>query len=203
MTSTWLFAPYETASLDGLRRDSELQYAPRSELEPMLARIAEVEGPVHVDVAIDRIREHYGMSRARQASRDQVKRVVEGMRRADKLRLVIEPASSRQASATELFLSTPSTVVYARRPNADVEQRRAISQISFAEIELGLTLVVRATYGGRRDELLRETARQFGYDRTGPDIAARIGDCLDRMVESGSLVESFGMYTAAGGHREA
>jgi very-short-patch-repair endonuclease/DNA polymerase III delta prime subunit len=197
-TSNWIFAPYEAASLRGLRHGPELQYAPRSELEPMLMRVAEVEGPVHIDVAIERIREHYGMARARQASRDQVRRVLEDMGKRKQLTVWRERASTRQgpASESECFFDVLEPVVTPRRPYAASSARRSITQISCAEIEQGLELVARAMFGASPDELVRETARQFWYDRTGPDIAARIQGCIETMTGDGRLIESFGMLTA-------
>lgn len=160
-------------------------------------RIAEVEGPVHIDVAIDRIREHYGMARARQVSRDQVRRVLEEVARKRQLTVWRERASTRQSpgSMSEQFFDVLDPVVNARRPYSESSPRRTITQIASAEIEQGLVLVARVMFGASRDELVRETARQFWYDRTGPDIAARVNDCIDAMIGDGRLIESFEMLT--------
>jgi very-short-patch-repair endonuclease len=195
----WIFAPYQRSSLRGLRRGEELQYATSAELEPMLLRIAEVEGPVHVEVAIERIREHYGMARARQASRDRVRRAVEELGKKNSLVLERERGGARRGvpqSPPELFFSLPGCEPAPRRPDDGALGRRLIGQIPRAEIERGLELVTRALYGATSEDLLRETARQFWYDRTGPDISARINLCIKAMMKDRRLIETFGMLTA-------
>lgn len=196
---SWIFEPYQRASLRGLRRGEELQYATSAELEPMLLRIAEVEGPVHIDVAIERIREHYGMARARQASRDRVRRAVEKLGKKGSLVLEHErgaaPAGFPQPPP-ELFVSLPGCEPEPRRPDEGTPGRRMIGQISRGEIERAVLLVARALYGATSNDLVHETARQFWYDRTGPDISARINLCIKAMIKSGQLKGSFGMLAA-------
>ena len=188
-----LFEEYQQASLTGFPRGPELQYEVHRLLEPMILEVARVEGLVHFDVLIDRLRTRYDMSRARQASRQRVwssvKRCVEtGL-------LLLEEGNTAEDS----FLSLPdcdSTIP--RRSIADA-RRRVVTQISTAELQSGVDRIVRVLFGASREELIRETSRQFGYERAGEDIHARIGETIDRMLADGRLVPSFDTLRAAGG----
>ena len=197
--TAWIFQPYQRAWLHDLRHGDELQYATSAELEPMLLRIAEAEGPVHIDVAVDRIREHYRMARARGPSRDRVRRAVEDLGQQKRLVLERDSRAARRgspASPPELFFSLPGRDPEPRRPDERTPGRRVIGHISRTEIERALQLVARALYGATSDDLLHETARQFGYDRAGPDISARISLCIRAMIRGRRLVRTFDMLTA-------
>ncbi|MCY4617572.1 MAG: hypothetical protein OXD50_03310 [Chloroflexi bacterium] len=49
--------------------------------------------------------------------------------------------------------------------------------------------VARATFGAEPDDLVRMTARQFGYGHAGPNIAARLEQRIESLVEIGRLSE--------------
>ena len=87
----------------------------------MLIRIATVEGPVHFDVVMERLREHYDIARARQPSRDQVSRVIGGLAKAKSVEVDRERAGSTRAGSQpsdELFLSFPGSLAEPRRQSA-------------------------------------------------------------------------------------
>lgn len=187
MPAQLLFEEYEEASLRGMRHGPELQFATQSELEPIILRIAEVEGPVHTDVAIDRIRQHYGMGKARQPSRDRVLSAVRTLARQTKLQI------EKDSGSNDIFFALLETAPFPRRSGSRSGSRRPINHIALSEIEVGLERAASALHGATRDELIEETARQFGYDRTGHHIAQRLGIAITSLVASGRLVESFGM----------
>ena len=49
-----------------------LQYETHANLARMITTIAEIEGPIHVDLAIERIRLHYGLGKVRGNTRVKV-----------------------------------------------------------------------------------------------------------------------------------
>ena len=69
---------------------------------------------------------------------------------------------------------------------------RLIETIAAAELRAGLARVLEVSYGASRDELIAETARQFGYLRTSGQIAARLGAAVDHLIASGVATDSFG-----------
>ena len=84
------------------------------------------------------------------------------------------------------FLTRPGTVVKPRRPRIG-QKPRNIDRVSEDEISAGLLLVVAAIHGGKRAEIVRQAAREFGYKKTSDQIEKRIGQMLDRMVDDGRL----------------
>jgi len=186
-----LFEEYRKASLSGLPRGPELQYEIYRILLPMLERAIQVEQPVHFDTIVERIREHYGMARAREASRDQVWQKLKQAIGEDRFTIVEGGSQSDAFIAT----STP-TQVRPRRPAGSVgDKPRPIDKISISEIKPGLVAVATVLYGCTRDELITETARQFGFDRTGSAIKMRLNHAIDQALEEGSLVQTNDMVT--------
>ena len=74
---------------------------------------------------------------------------------------------------------------------------RKIDRVSDAELDAGLLAVARATFGAEPDDLVCMTARQFGYGHAGANIAARLEQRIDDLLESGSLTEQSGTMVAS------
>jgi len=64
---------------------------------------------------------------------------------------------------------------------------RAIERIPPQEIRLAVLHVVESQFALPRDALLRATAQVIGYGRTSQEIADRIGDVVDGLIDSGEL----------------
>ena len=118
-------------------------------------------------------------------------RVVLGVRRAgSRIRAHIHRAWG-QATATGVlrrdgdFLWLADGTAPSVRPRHDPD--RSIERVADPELDAGLLLVARQTFGAAQPELVRETARQFGWRRTGPDIRARLDQRVERLLEEGEL----------------
>ena len=61
--------------------------------------------------------------------------------------------------------------------------------IAESELAIGLLVVMKALHGGTREELIVQTAREFGFRSAGPQIKERIGPVIQRLIDSG-VVES-------------
>ena len=99
------------------------------------------------------------------------------------------------------FLATPSQAarILPRAPQADAPQnhssRRRVHNIPLAELKAGILVYAEFLYGASRDDLIKETARRFGFRRTGKDVAKRIGASVDQLVKEGHLVGDSDMLT--------
>jgi hypothetical protein len=57
--------------------------------------------------------------------------------------------------------------------------------------------VARALVGSDRDGLIKTTAKQFGYERTGDHIREALEAALDALLRDGKLIERFGSLSCA------
>ena len=132
--------------------------------------LVESEQPVHIDTVVDRIR------------------IVLGVRRAgSKIRAHIYRAWARAIANGVLqrdgdFLQLSAGAGLAVRPRHDPD--RPIGRVADSELDSGLLLVARRTFGASQSDLVRETARQFGWRRTGPDIRDRLNQRVDSLLAS-------------------
>ena len=197
-----LFDEYETASLEDIKVGPELQHEVSPVLNRLILSTVETEMPVHLELVITRIRERYGLRRAGNVVRNRVEEAIgDAVRRGTVSWVPTVPGESDSAA----FLIAAEADVQKPRPRRSRagEQARRIDQISMGEIEAGLVLVVGAMFGGERESVIMETARQLGYQRTGPDISSRIGEAISHIVGRGELVESNGMLSLATEQMEA
>jgi hypothetical protein len=128
-----------------------------------------------MEQVLARLRAVYGLGRAGGRIRDHV---VDVARRLDrKGELVLK----------DRFISLPSQSPRPRRSSADV--RRPVDQISFEELAAGIAAVSSTILGASQSELVTETARQFGFERTGSDVQKALERALSSLLEEGLLNE--------------
>lgn len=170
------FAPYKSVELPRHHREVPIQQATQEQLRRIVTRVVEAEGPVHVDVLIDRIRRHYGAGRAGSQIQAAIMNAVRVEWRADRI------------SWRGDFLSMPQ---HPSRPEprgpAQDGKAREIEHIWQGEIEAGIIRVVEAAFGISRDHALVATARAFGYDRAGSKVQEAIRRVLDRLIANGEI----------------
>ena len=80
----------------------------------------------------------------------------------------------------------------------DEESRRSVEHIPLVELKAGVLACAKLLYGAGRDNLIVETARRFGFRRTGKYIKDRIGDAVDQLHKDGKLTGTAQMLNAAG-----
>ena len=192
------FDRYQVVELP--RRYGTLRVEPPEMLYDLVAKIVNVEGPVHVDLIIKRIRLRYGIGRVRGSTR---KRVYEAIAASvgNDLRWLKERHHGRCAS--DVFLATPEqeSQVRPRAPHDDAPRdqpsRRKIEHIPLIELKTVILARAELLYGASRDDLIVDAARRFGFKRTGKDVKARIGEAVDQLVAAGRLVGDSDMLTVA------
>jgi very-short-patch-repair endonuclease len=181
------FQEYVSASLEGLRKGPQLQHETAGNLSRMISEIVQTEGPVHVDIVVERIRHYYGLGRVRGATREHLMSAIE---RAARSGLVKKQG--------DFIWSNYAQLAQPPRASGSGAAARSIEQIHPDELKQALLLTVASIFGGSRDDVVSQTARNLGYQRTGPSIKQVLETAIDQMLESGDLVESFGMITISG-----
>ena len=180
------FRVYAEASLEGLANGPQLQYQTQGNLGPMIKRVAQVEGPVHVDIVIERIRVHYQLSRVRGSTRE---KVINAIDRAAREGLVKKEEN--------IIWTEDDQLDQPPRLPAQEKVQRSIELIPTGELRTAILFSVKEIFGGSREDVVFKTARNLGYQRTGPSISKILDEIITQMLERGDLGESFGMIVVA------
>ena len=149
----------------------DLLYVPLSELTALVRDIISAEQPVHFNTIIDRVRTIYGAPRVGKRIRERVEQAIE--------RILNRPRDR----AKHFLVHTESDGQI--RPRRDA--KRPIDRVAPSEIDEGLLLVAKASYGIEQADLIRETARQFGWRRTGQHIDRGLNGGIERLLKARRL----------------
>lgn len=174
--------PYKVAELRPRGRIGRDFHSPewRPERCRLLAKLVREEGPVHIDYATKRIVSAWGLERTGS-------RIVDAIREA--VSLCQKEGSLRRRGK---FLWPPDlTEVSVRVPDPNIpESLREIEHIPPEEIQGAIFLIVRHTVGIIYESLLVETARLFGFDRTGSNIRSKLIKVLEKMESDGIVLRN-------------
>lgn len=148
------------------------------ELEREIIRVVEVEGPIHADYLLERLKSIHGVARAGHRIKGHYRRAVESAVR--RRRVTLDPRNFLWPRQDTLNgFRVPSNTVW-----------RDIEHIPPEELRLAVLHVVESQFGLPRVALIRETARLFGIGQVRANVAESIGDVADTLVEKGELRRS-------------
>jgi hypothetical protein len=181
-TSSPEFGLYVEASLDGLVKGPQLQFETHANLSLMIEWVASEEGPVHVDIVVERIRVHYRLSRVRGSTRERVMNAID--------RAASEGSIKKEGNF--IWDDDAQLSQSPRLPDLDKAQR-SIELIQPEELRKAILLSVKEIFGGSREDVVLKTARNLGYKRTGTSISQVLDKIITQMLERGDLGESFSM----------
>jgi very-short-patch-repair endonuclease len=146
----------------------------------LLAEIVATEGPVHMELAAERMAPYAGISRVGPGTFSVVKKVAELLQRAGSGELrgqFLWPCSMG---------SCPVRVPLANVPISF----REIRHIPSEELQAAMTLIVQHTVGITKDTLVTECARLFGFGRTSEKVRARLHSEYSLLLGKNKIVES-------------
>ena len=69
------------------------------------------------------------------------------------------------------------------RTTAPGDKPRSIEMIAPEEIQQAAIIILRDYYGMTKANLIRETARLFGHNRTGGNVQSRVGSAIDQLIQ--------------------
>jgi hypothetical protein len=149
------------------------------ELQRLLVHLTKEEGPIHMDLAVKRLKQAWNLNRAGEQVREAVESAAFVCDKLGELR--------RQGD----FLWPKGAVkISVRVPDPhDAATARDIEQISDEELQAGLRLLL--TQGGAMDSeaILAQTARLFGFAKLGDNIRQRVQACVEALRAQGVCVE--------------
>ena len=168
---------YRTAHVDQDSLEMLQGESPGDPMAALIARVVEVESPIHVDEVALRIRPVLGVARA-------------GSRIRKKVRDAAKKGTSRNLFRIDkswFLWRLDHRVVEVRRRDGSGHSPRDPVRIAFEEIEAALLHAVRVSFGIKPADAIKEAARLFGFKRAGRAIVERFRHVLDELVAAGKL----------------
>jgi hypothetical protein len=156
----------------------------------LLEELVREEGPIHFEVAVQRLSASWGLTR-------NSPKVVQAVEEA--LNLLIK--DHRITLRSEFLWSNDAAEVPVRVPVPTIsESIRHIEHIPPEEIENALQLVAQYALSISAESLIIETGRVFGFAHLSEKIKRRIRDVLNKMVKQGKLIAIDCMVTVPNKH---
>lgn len=167
-------------------RTDELHETPTGILTNLVVDAVSVEGPVHVDEVVHRIRDAWGLKRAGGRIQEAIEAAVKVAVKTGRVERVAQ------------FLSIPDEPVRIRDRSAtrSINLRRA-DMLPPAEIDAAILDIARNNFGATRDQMVLATSRMLGIKVTSAAVRAVIEQQIDEAVASGALVLQADILTAA------
>jgi very-short-patch-repair endonuclease/DNA polymerase III delta prime subunit len=193
-TQGFRFVPYKFVEFVNHHIRIPIVEEKRQKLCELVTKVVEAEGPVHVDVVIDRIRRHYGAGRAgRQIQSAILDAVGAALNGGHVCWRTLQAADGPQTGS---FLDMSKHPVRPEpRGMAEDGSVRSIEEVWPGEIEVGVLRVVETAFGVSREDAILAVARAFGYERVGRNIQEAITAAIDRLIKDGELPEGPGGLT--------
>ena len=143
---------------------------------PDVIKIVSIEGPVHRDVVVERLRLPYGAERTRSTFRTAVNAAIDHLVRAGQL-----DEQERGFLATS---DAPTATVQVRCPTGEAvpQTHRTVEQVPPLEIRQAMINLVNDAQAIDEGELFVRVARIFGWGRNGPVITRTLGTQLTELT---------------------
>ncbi len=144
----------------------------------VVVNIVRDEGPIHIDLALERIKKLAGVARAGSNIQTNFKKAVT---------LAIRDGEISHNKEDKGFLhKVGRKFTTFRTPSDDVE--RSLDQISKVEIGNAITYLIKDQFGLAYDNSVQSIKHLFGISRVDPEEGDRIKDLIDEMIASGLIV---------------
>ena len=167
---------YRAVSLPMGRRKPDELFEPKlaDELARLIDQVLAAEAPIHLALLARRVGLYFGIARPSAEVVEQV-------------RVAASSAGHLGSEAAVVWRKSEGELPWpsVRIGRADPSTRRDIEEVPLAEIASAVRLAVERNAGIARDDLVRETARILGVQRTGDKILARLNAGVEHAIASG------------------
>jgi hypothetical protein len=148
-----------------------------SEVGRLAITVVESEGPIHTEEVARRIREAFGLQKTGN-------RILNHVREA-----LLAEARTGMISRQKEFWTIPGRHIQEVRSRraATVQLRRA-AMIAPEEYHLAILRIIEEAVAISFEDLGVETARRFGFDRTGPELKQEISVRISELVKLRKII---------------
>ncbi|MGA2544174.1 MAG: DUF3320 domain-containing protein [Verrucomicrobiota bacterium] len=180
-----LTVPYKEARFDVPSRQEPHALQTRT-LADIVLRIVQIEGPIHEEEVVNRVRDLWGYARA--GAR------IQGVVASGVRSLLVTRKCNREEGF--LFLNGVPTTVR-NRENVISPDLRKPEMIPPAEVRCAILAVIDAGHGAGRKEIPIAVARMLGFKNTSGQLRHVIESELFRLARQNTIVETNGMFKRA------
>jgi len=175
-----LSVPYVEASFPV--PDSDPHALPTHDLAQIVLQIVKLEGPIHEDELVNRIRNLWNFSRAGSRIQDAVEKAVRHLR-------VTQQCSREDAC---LFLANAKIPIRNRELVTSAALRKP-DMLPPMEIRTAILALISASHGAAKDEICIAVSRMFGFKATSAQLKSTILSQLKNLVSHGKLANVEGI----------
>jgi len=168
--------PYKQASFVPGNASMPPHEVPLGSMAHTVARIIEIEGPIHEEEIVARVRDLWNLGRAGSRVQSAVQDALRHAVRKDSL--LIED---------HCYLLAGSMVKVRDRSEAESRTLRKPELLPPQEIREAIIQLVRDAHGARRTEVATAVARMFGFQATSQQLRDRIEQATDALVKGQRL----------------
>lgn len=172
-------APYKMYKGERKRNWASIDEVPLYEIKSQIADILDVESPLHIEELERRVVHILGFSRTTQKAKTTIQ---DGLR----------SLASSVTVVDDFVMSKKGKDVVVRDRSRLPNESRKVEYIHPREIEMLAQQICQVSVGIRREELIREICRLFGFNRVSQQMQDRVGEAVNRLIDSGKLVERTG-----------
>lgn len=155
----------------------ELHEAPTGALTQLAEQVVAIEGPVHIDEIICRIRDAWGLKRAGGRIQDSVERAV-----------AIAVRQHRIIEEREFYSVPHGEVVVRNRSGARSPTLRKPDMLPPAEIRVAVFDIISRNFGAAEDQVVLAASRAFGFKSTSAQLREIILEELAHMLGNEELL---------------
>lgn len=141
-----------------------------------------IEGPVHTDEVVSRVRDAWGVKRAGSRIQDAVERAID----------VAVRQNSVVRDGAWLAIASAPVVPRDRSQVCSLALRRA-EYLPEAELAEAIVIVVARNFGANRDQVIERVARAMGIRAISASVRERVAAVVEQAVASGRLVNEEGL----------
>jgi very-short-patch-repair endonuclease len=172
-----LSIPYQEATFTVPCSNQQIHEMPTGTLAEIVRQVVSIEGPIHMDEIVARVRSLWGLQRAGNRIQAAVARAVTACIRSG--------AVAKEGS----FYSLPGATVQVRDRSATISPSlRRPEMLPPPELRVAALSVIERNYGAAREEVVTIVSRLLGFKATGAQLRATIQQSVEDLLTSGALV---------------